>query len=152
MRSFTFKLNALMRLRESKKEQALMAFASAVRSVEENKTSLNDARSEYEQTLGILGSEKARDFTGASIQALQASLALASDKVAALEVKLSRSREIEKSRRNIFLRKKTEFESISRLKEKQELEHYFSQSLKEQRETEDVIGSRFLYQKMNPDA
>ena len=39
--------------------------------------------------------------------------------------------------------------AVDRLQEKQKEEHYFNENKKEQLELEDVIGSRFLFQRIN---
>ena len=60
-------------------------------------------------------------------------------------IKLNQYRDIEKSRRKLFLSKDSEFKALLRLKEKQEEQHFLNENKKEQNELEDIIAARFLF-------
>ena len=86
------------------------------------------------------------------IQALQNSLNLEREKLEQIELQLKQAKSIQESRRNIFVNKDSEHKAILRLSEKQKDEHYQKEYQKEQKELEDITGSRFLFQRINRQA
>ena len=88
-------------------------------------------------------------FRRDQIEALQSSLLLERENVSRQLFSLSRAKEMQNSRRKIFLDHDSQYKAIDRLQEKQRDEHFFNENKKEQLELEDVIGSRFLFQRIN---
>jgi flagellar export protein FliJ len=67
-------------------------------------------------------------------------------------LELKQAQEIKVSRREIFLSKDSEYKAVLKLQEKQKEAHYFQENSKEQKELEDIIGARFLFQRINRQA
>ena len=132
MKSFAFKLIALLRLRETKKNQALAQFASSVKKVKNLVDELGKTRANYESVLKLVLQKQQNDFSGVQIQALQNSLNLEREKLEQIELQLKQAKSIQESRRNIFVNKDSEHKAILRLSEKQKDEHYQKEYQKEQ--------------------
>ena len=149
MKSFSFKLHALLRLKESKRDQALSQFAAATKQVQNLKQDLNHAHQKRDSVLEILQNKQKGTFISAQVEALQTSLLLEKENISSLELKLNEAERILQSRRSIFLEKDSQFKAVLRLKEKQQSQHYLIETKKEETELEDVISSRFLFHRIN---
>ena len=149
MKSFNFKLKALMRLKESKREQALTNLAHAIEEVQVSEEKLGVAHDKYQKVVELLGIRQKGTFRSDEIEALQSSLFIERENVAKAELQLKQAQELEVARRKIFLDQDSQFKAIDRLREKQREEHFSVENKMEQAELEDVIGSRFLFQRIN---
>lgn len=149
MKSFSFKLHALLRLKESKRDQALSQFAAATKQVQNLKQDLTQAHQKRDSVLEILQNKQKGTFLSAQVEALQTSLLLEKENISSLEIKLNEAERILQSRRSIFLEKDSQFKAVLRLKEKQQSQHYLVETKKEETELEDVISSRFLFHRIN---
>lgn len=149
MKSFSFKLHALLRLKESKRDQALSQFAAATKQVQNLKQDLTQAHQKRDSVLEILQNKQKGTFLSAQVEALQTSLLLEKENISNLELKLNEAERILQSRRSIFLEKDSQFKAVLRLKEKQQSQHYLIETKKEETELEDVISSRFLFHRIN---
>ena len=149
MKSFSFKLHALLRLKESKRDQALSQFAAATKQVQNLKQDLTQAHQKRDSVLEILQNKQKGTFLSAQVEALQTSLLLEKENISNLELKLNEAERMLQSRRSIFLEKDSQFKAVLRLKEKQQSQHYLIETKKEETELEDVISSRFLFHRIN---
>jgi len=149
VKSFSFKLHALLRLKESKRDQALSQFAAATKQVQNLKQDLTQAHQKRDSVLEILQNKQKGTFLSAQVEALQTSLLLEKENISNLELKLNEAERILQSRRSIFLEKDSQFKAVLRLKEKQQSHHYLVETKKEETELEDVISSRFLFHRIN---
>ena len=149
MKSFSFKLHALLRLKESKRDQALSQFAVATKQVQNLKQDLTQAHQKRDSVLEILQNKQKGTFLSAQVEALQTSLLLEKENISNLELKLNEAERILQSRRSIFLEKDSQYKAVLRLKEKQQSQHYLIETKKEETELEDVISSRFLFHRIN---
>jgi flagellar export protein FliJ len=149
VKSFSFKLHALLRLKESKRDQALSQFAAATKQVQNLKQDLTQAHQKRDSVLEILQNKQKGTFLSAQVEALQTSLLLEKENISSLEIKLNEAERILQSRRSIFLEKDSQFKAVLRLKEKQQSQHYLVETKKEETELEDVISSRFLFHRIN---
>ena len=149
MKSFSFKLHALLRLKESKRDQALSQFAAATKQVQNLKQDLTQAHQKRDSVLEILQNKQKGTFLSAQVEALQTSLLLEQENISNLELKLNEAERILQSRRSIFLEKDSQYKAVLRLKEKQQSQHYLIETKKEETELEDVISSRFLFHRIN---
>lgn len=149
MKSFSFKLHALLRLKESKRDQALSQFAAATKQVQNLKQDLTQAHQKRDSVLEILQNKQKGTFLSAQVEALQTSLLLEKENISSLEIKLNEAERILQSRRSIFLEKDSQYKAVLRLKEKQQSQHYLIETKKEETELEDVISSRFLFHRIN---
>ena len=149
MRSFHFKLKALLSLKENKREQALTKFVQSIKEVLKLEEQLSEAQKKYHTVQEKLKERQKGVFRRDQIEALQSSLLLERENVSEATLLLSRAKEMQNSRRKIFLDHDSQYKAIDRLQEKQRDEHFFNENRKEQLELEDVIGSRFLFQRIN---
>lgn len=149
MRSFHFKLKALLSLKENKREQALTKFVQSIKEVLKLEEQLSEAQKKYHTVQEKLKERQKGVFRRDQIEALQSSLLLERENVSEATLLLSRAKEMQNSRRKIFLDHDSQYKAIDRLQEKQRDEHFFNENKKEQLELEDVIGSRFLFQRIN---
>jgi len=149
VKSFSFKLHALLRLKESKRDQALSQFAAATKQVQNLKQDLTQAHQKRDSVLEILQNKQKGTFLSAQVEALQTSLLLEKENISSLEIKLNEAERILQSRRSIFLEKDSQYKAVLRLKEKQQSQHYLIETKKEETELEDVISSRFLFHRIN---
>lgn len=102
MKSFSFKLHALLRLKESKRDQALSQFAAATKQVQNLKQDLTQAHQKRDSVLEILQNKQKGTFLSAQVEALQTSLLLEKENISSLEIKLNEAERILQSRRSIF--------------------------------------------------
>lgn len=149
MRSFHFKLKALLSLKENKREQALTKFVQSIKEVLKLEEQLSESQKKYHAVQEKLKERQKGVFRRDQIEALQSSLLLERENVSEITLLLNRAKEIQNSRRKIFLDHDSQYKAIDRLQEKQRDEHFFNENRKEQLELEDVIGSRFLFQRIN---
>ena len=149
MRSFHFKLKALLSLKENKREQALTKFVQSIKEVLKLEEQLSEAQKKYHTVQEKLKERQKGVFRRDQIEALQSSLLLERENVSEATLLLSRAKEMQNSRRKIFLDHDSQYKAIDRLQEKQRDEHFYNENKKEQLELEDVIGSRFLFQRIN---
>jgi len=149
VKSFSFKLHALLRLKESKRDQALSLFADASKQVQHLTQDLTQAYKKRDSVIEILQNKQKGTFQSVQIETLQSSLLLEREKISNLETKLNEAEKILQSRRSIFLEKDSQFKAVLRLKEKQQSHHYLVETKKEETELEDVISSRFLFHRIN---
>lgn len=149
MRTFTFKLKALLRLKETKREQALIKFAHSIKEVQRLEENLVSAQNQVDSVLCILHDRQQGAFRSDQIEALQSSLDLERENLSRIQHLLSEAKEIQNSRRKIFMDHDSQYKAVDRLQEKQKEEHYIKENKKEQLELEDVVGSRFLFQRIN---
>ncbi|MEK9772171.1 MAG: flagellar export protein FliJ [Opitutae bacterium] len=149
MRTFTFKLKALLRLKETKREQALIKFAHSIKEVQRLEENLLSAQNQVDSVLCILHDRQQGAFRSDQIEALQSSLDLERENLSRIQHLLSEAKEIQNSRRKIFMDHDSQYKAVDRLQEKQKEEHYIKENKKEQLELEDVVGSRFLFQRIN---
>ena len=152
MKSFVFKLKALLRLKENKRDVALSQFAGSVQEVEKLNTKLTEARDRQEAVFQLMQERQKGTFRGQQIQSLQSSLDLERECISKIELELKQAQEIKVSRREIFLSKDSQYKAVLKLQEKQKEAHYFQENSKEQKELEDIIGARFLFQRINRQA
>ena len=149
MKTFSFKLHALLRLKESRREHALSQFAASTRELQTLKLDLINAQNKRDAVVDILNKMQRGTFQSAQIQSLQTSLLLERENISRIEKKVTEADRIMESRRKIFLEKDSQFKAVQRLREKQRETHYFTEIKKEETELEDVISSRFLFHRIN---
>ena len=149
MRSFHFKLKALLSLKENNREQALTKFVQSIKEVLKLEEQLSESQKKYHAVQEKLKERQKGVFRRDQIEAQQSSLLLERENVSEITLLLNRAKEMQNSRRKIFLDHDSQYKAIDRLQEKQRDEHFFNENKKEQLELEDVIGSRFLFQRIN---
>jgi flagellar export protein FliJ len=150
MKAFNFRLETLLRLKMASRERSLIDYAKSIRERQDVEDQLLKAN-EYIHTLEKKLSEKQKlNFRANDLNSLISGLEDARGVVKEISAELNRKKTMEASRRKIFLKKDSESKSLDRLKERQTYEHIEIESKKEERELDDVIGSRYLYDRANP--
>ena len=145
MRAFTFRLSALLKLKESKKDQALNRLASAIENVAETQKKLEESNQRYYQIIGLIENHQKTNFNVSQIKTLQDSLQLEKSNLDKIQLKLNQYRDIEKSRRKLFLSKDSEFKALLRLKENKRNNTFLTRIKKSKMKLEDIIAARFLF-------
>ena len=62
-----------------------------------------------------------------------------------MPLSLNKKLQTEKAKKGIYLNSNSEYKSLLKLKEKQFKIHVRTETLKEERELEDIIGGRFVF-------
>ena len=149
MRAFNFRLATLLRLREAAREKSLMDYANSIQDRQQTEYRLNRA-SEYVSSLEFkLYEQQKISFSANELEAMIGGLDHARSVVRDLSTELSRKKSLEESRRKLFVQRDSESKSLEHLKDRQMNEHIEIEAKKEERELDDVIGARYLYERSN---
>ena len=143
MRAFHFRLQTLLNLREIAREEALSIYAKSIRrrELEENKLLACERRlGELRQEVGVRRKE---GFIGADQATFLRAVNLAKDRLHRQRAKVNRARRTEEESRTVFVEADGDEKSLVRLKERMQEEHFRFELKKEERELEDVIGTRY---------
>ena len=145
MKAFKFRLESLLQLREISKDRALSRYARAI-NFRQNKEKELQASELHLQELQFQISENRKiSFTGSKQEAFDLSIKHAKEQIIDANKNLQQSLQAEEAKKGIYLKSNSEYKSLLRLKEKQFEEHVRSENLKEERELEDIIGGRFVF-------
>ncbi len=145
MKAFQFKLGALLRLKETKKDQALSNLAKAIQKVALTEQKLERSKGRFDKIIDLIKKHQKMHFDVVQMKILHDSLQDEKENLEKIQLQLNHCRDIENSRRKIFLDKDSQYKALLRLKEKQQEQHFLSESNKEQKELEDIIAARFLF-------
>ena len=149
MKAFNFRLETLLRLKRASRESSLIDYAKSIRDRQRVEDQLLKAN-EYIRFLEKKLEEKQKlNFRANDLNSIIAGLEDARGVVEDISTDLNRKKNLEASRRELFLKKDSESKSLDRLKERQTYEHIEIESKKEERELDDVIGARYLYDRAN---
>ena len=145
MKVFTFRLETLLHLREIARDKALASYAKAISQRQEMEKALHD-HSLYLEDLQLQISLKRKDsFVGFSEEAFDLSVKTAKERIIDAHKDLQESLHSENAKKKIYLKTDTECKSLLKLREKQLHEHICKESLREERELDDIIGGRFVF-------
>ena len=150
MKAFKFKLQTLLKLREASRERALLDYAKSIQERQQIEANLDKAIAHVDSLENFVGDKQKTNFRANDLTSLIGSIEDARNKVESLSTDLSQQKTIEESRRKIFLTKNTDSESLQNLKDRQTSEHIDLETKKEERELDDIIGARYLYDRVNP--
>ena len=145
MKAFKFRLETLLHLREISRDKALSKYARAInyRRVKEKELQVSE---ENLKKLQFQISEKRKNsFSGSKQEAFDLSVKYAKEQIIDANKNLQHSIRSEEAKKGIYLKSNSEYKSLLKLKEKRFQEHVRSESLKEERELEDIIGGRFVF-------
>jgi len=149
MRSFSFRLETLLRLRKNSRDRALADYAKAI----EQREFAQSKIAEIEDYLAELDNKK--NLKVSHIFSVNEMILLQSQIEKAQEIKskqlknLSRCIGLESSRKKIFLQKEAEFKSLEKFKDRKAEEHIVFERNKEEKEQEDIISARFVYDRVS---
>ena len=145
MKSFKFRLETLVNLRELEKERAVKDYANAISSREKAEGNLKTAI----DSLAYLNHEIARKrksgFSGFEQKDFDSSIVQAKELIIDRNSQLEEAKSIENAKRKLFLNAESSFKSLENLKEKSKELHLKKEEKKEELELEDIIGSRFVF-------
>ena len=145
MKVFNFRLETLLHLREIARDKALGNYANAINVRQEKEKALQDSRSFLEGLQLHIGQERMDSFSGSSQESFDLSVKTAKVRIIDAHKNLQHSIQSEEAKKRIYLKADSEYKSLLKLKEKQKDEHVRAESLKEERELEDIIGGRFVF-------
>jgi flagellar export protein FliJ len=92
-----------------------------------------------------IGERRKNSFTGSKQESFDLSVSHAKEKILDANQDLQQALQTENAKKGIYLKADSEYKSLLKLKEKQYEEHFYTESLKEERELEDIIGGRFVF-------
>jgi flagellar export protein FliJ len=145
MKVFNFRLETLLHLREITRDKALGNYAKAINVRQEKEKALQESRSFLEELQLHIGQKRRDSFSGSSEESFDLSVKTAKERIIDAHKNLQQSLQSEAAKKRIYLKADSEYKSLLKLKEKQMEEHVRTQSLKEERELEDIIGGRFVF-------
>ena len=145
MRKFSFRLETLLNIRELAKEKAIVNYGKAIaerekceekRSLEISNLTLLKKQIKQKRILGFYAHQQSP---------FSLSLQSVKDKIILLNKQVDDAKTAEEVKRKIFNEADSMYKSLLKLKSNQKTEHFRSESRKEDAELEDIINSRFLY-------
>ena len=145
MKVFTFRLETLLHLREIARDKALAAYAKAINQRQEREKALEACRFHLENLQVQIGEKRKDSFAGSSEEAFDLSVKTAKERIIDAHKDLQESLHSENAKKGIYLKADSEHKSLLKLKEKQLQEHVRRESLREERQLEDIIGGRFVF-------
>ena len=145
MKSFTFRLETLLHLREISKDRAIKEYAQAISKREKLELDLKKAVKMLEVLNAEINERRASGFSGFEQDGFNQSILRSKEIIINLNSKVADSKNIESAKRNLYLRADSNCKSLLKLKEKKKVEHLKSEEKKEESELEDIIGSRFVF-------
>ena len=145
MKVFNFRLETLLHLREIARDKALGNYAKSINVRQEKEKALQDSRSFLEELQLHIGQKRRDSFSGSSQESFDLSVKTAKESIIDAHKNLQHSIQSEEAKKRIYLKADSEYKSLLKLKEKQKEEHVRAESLKEERELEDIIGGRFVF-------
>ena len=145
MKAFRFRLETLLHLREISRDKALGHYAQSIRSRQEREKALQVCQSLLESLHAQIGERRKNSFTGSKQESFDLSVSHAKERILDANRNLQESMQTEQAKKGIYLKIDSEYKSLLKLKEKKYEEHVYSESLKEERELEDIIGGRFVF-------
>jgi len=145
MKAFRFRLETLLHLREISRDKALGHYAQSIRSRQEREKALQVCQSHLESLHAQIGERRKNSFTGSKQESFDLSVSHAKERILDANRNLQESIQTEQAKKGIYLKIDSEYKSLLKLKEKKYEEHVYSESLKEERELEDIIGGRFVF-------
>jgi flagellar export protein FliJ len=145
MKAFSFRLETLLHLREISRDKALGHYAQSIRSRQEREKALQICQSHLESLHTQIAERRKNSFTGSKQESFDLSVSHAKERILDANRNLQESLQTEQAKKGIYLKIDSEYKSLLKLKEKKYEEHVYSESLKEERELEDIIGGRFVF-------
>ena len=149
MKSFTFRLETLLRLRSSARDRALADYASSIKKRELAERMVLESETYLSKLNDDLSAKTRVSFLGTDLVAFQEEIQRAKETKDQRCKEVARLYSLESSRRAVYLRKESEYKSLERFKERKASEHLSREIQKEEREQENVIAARYVYDRVN---
>ena len=145
MKAFKFRLETLLHLREISRDKALSQYAHAINLRQDKEKELRDSELRLVDLQFQISERRKNSFTGSKQEAFDLSVKHAKERILDANKNLQQSIQTEKAKKGIYLNSNSEYKSLLKLKEKQFEIHVRAETLKEERELEDIIGGRFVF-------
>ena len=145
MKAFKFRLETLLHLREISRDKALSQYAHAINLRQDKEKELRDSELRLLELQFQISEKRKNSFTGSKQEAFDLSVKHAKERILDANKNLQQSIQTEKAKKGIYLNSNSEYKSLLKLKEKQFEIHVRTETLKEERELEDIIGGRFVF-------
>lgn len=145
MKAFKFRLETLLHLREISRDKALSQYAHAINLRQDKEKELRESELRLVELQFQISEKRKNSFTGSKQEAFDLSVKHAKERILDANKNLQQSIQTEKAKKGIYLNSNSEYKSLLKLKEKQFEIHVRNESLKEERELEDIIGGRFVF-------
>ena len=145
MRKFSFRLETLLHIRELAKEKAIVNYGKAIAEREKCEKKLDFELTNLTLLKKQIKEKRILGFYAHQQSPFSLSLQSLKDKIVLLNKQVDEAKISEDVKRKFFNKADTNFKSLLKLKSNQKAEHFRSESRKEEVELEDIINSRFLY-------
>jgi len=145
MKAFKFRLETLLHLREISRDKALSQYAHAINLRQDKEKELRESELRLVELQFQISEKRKNSFTGSKQEAFDLSVKHAKERILDANKNLQQSIQTEKAKKGIYLNSNSEYKSLLKLKEKQFEIHVRNETLKEERELEDIIGGRFVF-------
>ena len=145
MKAFKFRLETLLHLREISRDKALSQYAQAINLRQDKEKELRESELRLVELQFQISEKRKNSFTGSKQEAFDLSVKHAKERILDANKNLQQSIQTEKAKKGIYLNSNSEYKSLLKLKEKQFKIHVRTETLKEERELEDIIGGRFVF-------
>lgn len=145
MKAFKFRLETLLHLREISRDKALSQYAHAINLRQDKEKELRASELRLVELQFQISEKRKNSFTGSKQEAFDLSVKHAKERILDANKNLQQSIQTEKAKKGIYLNSNSEYKSLLKLKEKQFEIHVRNETLKEERELEDIIGGRFVF-------
>ncbi len=138
-----------MRLRAAARDRALSDYAKSIKNRELAEMKVMETESYLGKLNSGMTAKTSNSFLGSELVAFQNEIQR-TKQVRERRVKnVARLASLESSRKLVYLEKEAEFKSLERFKERKSSEHMAMEIKKEEKELENVIGARFVYERVN---
>ena len=142
MKKFQFRLEALLTLKESKKEKALEAYALALKKRQDLQIAYENKQNTFETLGSNIASARQQPFAPSTQLSFFQNYLRQKDSLEKQKQDLQTASTEEKSRLNEFIQKKKDCDVLAKLKGKKK-QQYFADSLRaEEKQIEDIVNSR----------
>ena len=145
MKAFTYRLETLLHLREIARDKALAKYAESINSRQHFESELKKSELNLESLQIQIGNQRKVFFAGFEQASFNRSILLAKEMIIDVNKKLQEAIQREATKKKIYLQADSAFKSLLKLKDKKHREHLYAENLKEERELEDIIGGRFVF-------
>ena len=145
MKSFRFRLETLLHLREMAKDKAIAEYGLAIARRENAQKVLQERKRQMEDLREEIGRRRSTGFSGSEQNSYNRSIERAKEAIIDCNSNFEEAKKIAQAKRQLYLSADSQFKSLLKLKEKQRDQHIDFETKKEEMQLEDIISSRFVF-------
>ena len=145
MKSFRFRLETLLHLREMAKDKAIAEYGLAIARREEAQKVLQQRKRQMEDLREEIGRRRSTGFSGSEQNSYNRSIERAKEAIIDCNSNFEEAKKIAEAKRELYLNADSQFKSLLKLKEKQRDRHIEFETKKDEMQLEDIISSRFVF-------